>query len=228
LVTIRSLDNLRLTSSSSVPAGTRRADKSIIVPDYDGTVDAIPDAIRERAPQVLAELRDGPKKADAALEWARRHYLDTPKLVDAAERLLEVWARYPKRAQRLERNWISVNGIGSSPSRAERQWRKAMLANDETLPFPHLESLNQWLERAAEMYRQIEAIALPSGKRLVFRDPDPKHVEWFVDVQVRGLRPKPVADAARVDRLSVVRATDQIVKLLRLKRRRHGPGRPKK
>ena len=78
MVTIRSLDNLRLTSSSSVPAGTRRADKCIIVPDYAGTVDAILDAIRERAPQVLAELRDGHQNADAALEWARRHYLDTP------------------------------------------------------------------------------------------------------------------------------------------------------
>jgi hypothetical protein len=215
--------------SSSVPAGTRRADGCVVVPDCGGTVDAILDALRDRAPEVLVELRDGPHTAEAARAWARRHHLDAPRLVRAAERLLDVWARSPKRAERLERNWISLNGIGASPSAAEREWRKAMLADDETLPLPHLESLGQWLERATAMYREIEAIARPHGRpRVVFKDPDPKRIAWFVDVQVRGLRPEHVAKAADVRRPAVVSATDEIAALLRLPRRRHGPGRPKK
>jgi hypothetical protein len=199
--------------------------------DCAQTVEAVFRVLRVREPDVLIELREGGTNVASIQVWARHHFLDCPRIVREATDLRRWWVDHLTNARLLthHRLTLRVHAIYSDAP-GEREWRRAMLASAETLPQPHLETRTEWLRRARIMYDEIEAICRPSGRRRhvlkILRTRQlRRHVEWFVDVQLRGHRPADVARSARVHKSRVTRAWREICGVIGLTPRALSPSR---
>ena len=165
-------------------------------------------------PDVLIALRDGPHDRASTEQWARTHWLNSPLVIQEAERVVEWWRTRPKSARLLDGGQITMVGIHSDAP-GEKEWRRAMLCA-ETLPQPHLETLKEWLTRATEVYHAIDRIQRPRGGKHVRKvlpvPPSYRDIEWFVEVQVRDRRAKEAGPG--VARSQVTRARSAVATLL--------------
>jgi hypothetical protein len=89
------------------------------------------------------------------------------------------------------------------------------------------ETLDDWRDRAASIYRQqrrLERRELPRPRWREFA----RACDWFVDVQVLQRSPMQVARSAGCDRAAVERRVSRVATLLQIARSRRRRGRPRK
>ena len=184
--------------------------------------------LRARCPQVLADLRDT-RGGDVtvATEWASRHALNCPSVIDYACFLRGQWARSPRIAKRLGGGRIAGVGSYRPASEAEKAWVAAQ-SHPGSQPHPDTETLSEWLRRATAQYRQLESIIYPNGRPRqppTSRNELSRHCDWFVRVHVEGIRPAVLSRQVQCDRAAIERETKKVATLLGLQRRTWPRGR---
>jgi hypothetical protein len=198
------------------------------VANLQRVVDALFDALLERAKHVLVALRDTPDDPDAVRRWAFDHGLECDLFVVQAVEMRSWWTSHPRAAEHMRRHWINAVAVYRQEGDDEKTHRAALLRDDLTLP-QHGESQAAWLRRAKQIHAELSVYSSPIRRRMPPRSHEvERHVRWFVDVHVLGLRPTEVAKRAKVDRAAVERATKNIAEGLGVARRRFPRGRPQK
>jgi hypothetical protein len=189
-------------------------------------VDTLFNQLFHRAPDVLIDLQGREPSVRAARAWTVEHHLNgDPRIAASALELRKWWTDHPPRPGQVLRllKRHHADAVYHHESEAERSCRAALLVDPDTDTLPrHGESLRQWLDRAREIYQILRPYAAvpdkqnpPRRKRETAR-----HVAWFIDLQVRGIRPTELARREHVDRAAIDRATDRIAASLQIPRRR--------
>jgi len=209
-------------------------------------VDQIFHALKARAPHVLIDLRDRPgdDSAQVAATWAADYDLAGPDVIRYAAELREFWAAKASRGDTLQIGIVWLTGVYDPPTDADREWEASQLTNPHVLPNPKWETLQHWLVRAEELYKERAKLVGPTilGDRGFVavkaddgewtwrpkRDYLPRQCEWFVDVHINKIPPGQVAAHSNVHREAVELATPKIAKLIGVRRQSRPRGRPKR
>jgi hypothetical protein len=195
------------------------------------------DAIRERAPEVLHELRDkvfpGGPPWDGLEDWVQRWRLTAPWIPAQARDTLALWARYPSVAQRLD--WGGSRGPAgrSLVDEADREVLVRVTWN------PAAEPRDVARKRAeAAVRRALDAIeqrhreaGFTDGKARRSRKAVPgERWGWLVGYQVLGMSAGEISENSGVALSTVVDAVRELAAEVGLKLRAQdrgaGPGRP--
>ena len=116
-------------------------------------------------PAVLVELRDtGGADVTVATEWASRHGLNCPTVINYASLLRGRWARSSQTAEALSGGRITLVGTYRPPSEAERPGLPNAQNNPWSLPRPDMETLSEWRRRATDQYRELESVIYLHGR----------------------------------------------------------------
>ena len=191
--------------------------------DFGQVVDQVLKVLRRTAPTVLTELRDcSAPDTDAVVQWVNRYFLNSERLIALALSLRKYWAQNPRAAAELCVVDV-LHLIGISESEAHRQWIQEHCGSADAaemllLPNPRAETVNEWLARAKALY--MERAAFSGGPLKRRRNNFPRHCEWFVDVQVKGMPLSTVARVRGVTWAAVDRGIQPIADALGINRRR--------
>jgi hypothetical protein len=198
------------------------------VVDTQRVVDTLFDTLLERARHVLVGLRETPDDSSAVRTWAIENGLGCEQFIHRAIQMRSWWTSHPRAAEHMRRYWH--NGFASyhAESDAEKAHRASLLSNDLILP-QYGESLAAWLRRARQIHAELSIHWRHLPRRMPRRPHEiERHVRWFVDIQVLGIRPTDLAKRESVDRAAVERATNEIAECLHITRRRYAKGRPRR
>ena len=195
-------------------------------PKRRDVVDGVFEALLKHARDRLGQLRDDDVRVE---EWAERQLLSSPFIVEHAKILRLYWGISDSRRSSLQKSMadsldLECLGIVVMMSDDKHAWIRDNV-HVRNLPDPFRETQRQWLIRAGKLYRDRAAIGL---RRVPLRPEFPKHCEWFVKVQVLGIRPSRLARTSHCDRAAVERETRKIASLLRIPRRTWRRGRSRK
>jgi len=189
-------------------------------------VEIFAEALPKSAPHGLVKLRETPPGNPSALaQWARNHYLDSPVLIRSAIGVRRQWEERPDNANRLVViRWATLDAV-VRPVESEvvttpyDQWVDDNVGYPSTAPVPHLETLEQWLLRAKNLYNERAALMPELKTRYRRWDDFRRHCRWFVDLQVNGKTASELSRKAGIDHRAIGRAADNIAALLELPRR---------
>jgi len=144
-----------------------------------------------------------------------RNTIESAPIVKYASRLRKYWSGNPREAARLTATILSGPPYVYPPE--EAQWVERQRANVYgILPAPHSETLEEWLARAKDLYRERyrtmkRGTAAGDQPR---NDKTARHCDWFVRVHLLGWR----VDEA--DHAAVSRAVSKVARLLGISRHR--------
>jgi hypothetical protein len=205
-----------ISSTSSPPCGWN-------------ALDFVLGALHARYPRAIEELRDATgNDTDVAATWSNDHYLGARWIVDCLVLQRRWWTKFPERAAGLSFGGFGHQVIGALPH------ADALLQieydGSPSLPDPHDETLDEWLQRAKALYADRTALGLQRSGRparsqwAVFA----RHCDWFVQAQVLEFKITDVSISTRADRGVIERAVRRIADLLGVPRRKGPRGRPRK
>jgi hypothetical protein len=156
----------------------------------DNQCEATFEAMRLRARDRLALLRDLPAEQAAVAAWARDCWLEDPRFVRRAMEMQAWWAEHPNKRTTLllKCPFITIRAGGDPRPFPPHEWRNRFA---ELLPVPSDESFEWWLERAEKLLAEIRAaVNAPQRGRPRVTE---KRTEVFVELQVNHRRATVVA-----------------------------------
>jgi hypothetical protein len=219
------------------------------VPHQDQAIEAIFRALEKHHAAALRCLRDG---VGDVRTWAESHHLLSDPLVRYAADLRSWWSQNPRAAQALRTRWritLISTGPGTWSTIASREQERQRLESERHTfnlaasefpisPEPPTETLRQWVERATQVYRDINTIraraAMECGdaavhrrrvwcnRRTTFRYAEGfvlRQLSGFTDLQIARRLDRAPSEAAAIGYGARLMAKATSIRLRRAKRK---------